>query len=741
MKRRTRSVLAGLRWLAAHQSGTGAWDPTQLDWCNGKRNSKAAVTGKGKKHYAIGVTSMALSAFLLGGYAYDTEHGFRRVIDRGFDWLLKQQDATGSFAKLTHEQGNYDHAFAALALADAYGEYGGTRFASPLRTALDYAVLARQPYGGWRYGIKPSASGGAMTACMLLPFLVVRRTFALRPSEDVGVYAQVVGSIWSARAAITKLVDPNTGQGGYLTRGSGSARPDGQFERWPAEHTEAMTAAALLVLSSTPGGAPRSRDRLLAHEPEWTSPRTVEHFYWYQAALALSMNESRKAVRWRLARAEMILGAQKQGTDPCGLAGSWDPDGPWGGDGGRVYSTAISILTLLAPYRFGELDDGRADLLTAVKNSTPSEAQALELAVLSKAARLIHDGALKTKPAATLLPSVGLLSRSVRLGIAGAYARRKLGASDVALLQALTSDADVGVRVRVAIALLPQRDERAEAARQSMRADADPRVRLLTMVGSAQLADTPPFAQAMSGFFKDDADLEGKTLDQVAESWARTEDDPVLIKAAFALLVEHNPDRALRVAKVLSDPPEENTPWVRRREAVLALGALASRADEATRALLGLAGTKSGSKVGGTARLPLASLWRNARKAFLSACRDCSLPALEWVADAISTASEGNVKGANDLSKMAAATQDPARLEVLIVAMGKIGPKSISKLKSLLKHKERSARIAVAKQLRRMYKSASSALSSLRSALKRADHTTERTAIREAIEAIERWNR
>ena len=35
--------------------------------------------------------------------------------------------------------------------------------------------------------------------------------------------------------------------------------------------------------------------------------------------------------------------------------GSWDPVGAWGEDGGRVYSTAILVLTLEAYYRYTKL--------------------------------------------------------------------------------------------------------------------------------------------------------------------------------------------------------------------------------------------------------------------------------------------------------------------------------------------------------------------------------------------------
>ena len=35
--------------------------------------------------------------------------------------------------------------------------------------------------------------------------------------------------------------------------------------------------------------------------------------------------------------------------------GSWDANGAWGEDGGRVYSTAILVLTLEAYYRYTRL--------------------------------------------------------------------------------------------------------------------------------------------------------------------------------------------------------------------------------------------------------------------------------------------------------------------------------------------------------------------------------------------------
>ena len=45
----------------------------------------------------------------------------------------------------------------------------------------------------------------------------------------------------------------------------------------------------------------------------------------------------------------------KTQRDDANFDGSWDPAGAWGEDGGRVYSTAILVLTLEAYYRYTKI--------------------------------------------------------------------------------------------------------------------------------------------------------------------------------------------------------------------------------------------------------------------------------------------------------------------------------------------------------------------------------------------------
>ena len=47
----------------------------------------------------------------------------------------------------------------------------------------------------------------------------------------------------------------------------------------------------------------------------------------------------------------MKAGTENQHADGSRL-GSWDPIGPWGPDGGRVYSTAVMTLALQIAHRY-----------------------------------------------------------------------------------------------------------------------------------------------------------------------------------------------------------------------------------------------------------------------------------------------------------------------------------------------------------------------------------------------------
>ena len=47
-----------------------------------------------------------------------------------------------------------------------------------------------------------------------------------------------------------------------------------------------------------------------------------------------------------------IADTQRKDGDVCGNRGSWDPQGPWAEEGGRVFSSAAAVLALNFYYRY-----------------------------------------------------------------------------------------------------------------------------------------------------------------------------------------------------------------------------------------------------------------------------------------------------------------------------------------------------------------------------------------------------
>jgi hypothetical protein len=72
-------------------------------------------------------------------------------------------------------------------------------------------------------------------------------------------------------------------------------------------------------------------------------------YYWYYGTLAMFQYGGPEWKKWNDAvRAALVAEQTTTGEN----AGSWDPRGPWGPYGGRVFSTAMSALCLEVYYRF-----------------------------------------------------------------------------------------------------------------------------------------------------------------------------------------------------------------------------------------------------------------------------------------------------------------------------------------------------------------------------------------------------
>jgi hypothetical protein len=79
------------------------------------------------------------------------------------------------------------------------------------------------------------------------------------------------------------------------------------------------------------------------------SPLTPDYYLWYNCTLAMFQAGGEPWDRWNPIVRDTIINLQRH--DGC-ARGSWDPSSKWGRTGGRIYTTALAVLTLEVYYRY-----------------------------------------------------------------------------------------------------------------------------------------------------------------------------------------------------------------------------------------------------------------------------------------------------------------------------------------------------------------------------------------------------
>ncbi|QDU69616.1 prenyltransferase/squalene oxidase repeat-containing protein [Engelhardtia mirabilis] len=356
------SIALGLEWLAEHQSPDGHWDGDDFAYQCDRGGPPA--DGEGSPLHDVGLTGLAVLAFM--GWGDTPESGdYADNIRRGLAWLRRSQDTdSGRIGVAVSSNSIYDHAIATLALCEAQAMAPAPMRGRAAQSAIDFAQRARSAYTGWRYQYPPDGTADtSVTGWMVLALSAARKAGL---ATDPAAFRDALG--W-----IDEVTDPATGRTGYMQPGEGVARPKHLIDVYPAELSEAMTAAGLLTrafasdaLDQPLAATDHSREAidrgvelLLALPPHWTEDGAgVDLYYWYYASYALfQLGGSHPSAwkRWEKALVDTLLPAQRQ--SPACFEGSFDPIGPWGEDGGRVYATAISVLSLEVFFRYERLDE------------------------------------------------------------------------------------------------------------------------------------------------------------------------------------------------------------------------------------------------------------------------------------------------------------------------------------------------------------------------------------------------
>jgi hypothetical protein len=325
-----RAVEASLRWMADVQEPAGFWSASRHGGGAAKVDPQGQNRLNGGLYADTGVTGLVVLSFLGAGYTHE-EGKYTDVVSRAIKWLIDQQHANGYLGgNATRYDMMYCHAMATFALAEAYGMQNDPTANPKLRDAVANGVklicAMQNDDGGWRYG-KVGESDMSMFGWQLM---------ALKSAVNAGVSVPEETRRGMTKFLKSRALGVNGGLAGYKS----TDRP-----------SPAMTAEALFcrqMFGARPNDA-ASQEAVSFLRQNLPRISAYDEYFWYYGTLAMFQMDGQPWEEWNGSLRDMLVGLQRtQGP----LAGSWDPNGKWAGIGGRLYSTAVSTMSLEVYYRF-----------------------------------------------------------------------------------------------------------------------------------------------------------------------------------------------------------------------------------------------------------------------------------------------------------------------------------------------------------------------------------------------------
>jgi hypothetical protein len=309
------SVALALEWLKRNQQNNGSWSLV------GPYADAAFYEN------TVAATAMALLAFQGAGHTH-REGEYKAVVGRGWDYLLKRQDADGLFSSdlVSSMQLLYSHGQATIAVCEIFGMTKDPKFQGPAERAIRYCIRAQAAEGGWRY-MPNSDSDMSVTGWFVMGLQSARMAGIEVPQATLD--------------NVTKFIDSVS-----LENGSRYTYKPGQPLEGPA-----MTAEALLCRQYL--GWKRDDTRLVKGLAYLTDnligKGESDVYYWYYATQACHHMEGETWNKWNGIMRQTLPSTQvKTGAE----SGSWDPGGDkWGPQGGRLYVTCLSTYMLEIYYR------------------------------------------------------------------------------------------------------------------------------------------------------------------------------------------------------------------------------------------------------------------------------------------------------------------------------------------------------------------------------------------------------
>lgn len=236
---------------------------------------------------------------------------FNGAIRRGLNFVLKQQNPkTGYIGRSM-----YNHGFATLALAEAYGMVEDERLGPALQKAVQLIVDAqsRNLFHAWRYAPESTDADTTVSGAQMVALFAARNAGVAVPEDAI-------------QKGLKFFATCQTPEGGYgYTSASG---PNG-----------ARTAIGCLLLSLSKEKHTKEFKSAFEYLQKAPTEQNYQHYYLYYAAQAFFHSSPQAWQTWNRKNIKTLASTQTA-------------DGSWEGPFGATFSTSASLLSLALNYRY-----------------------------------------------------------------------------------------------------------------------------------------------------------------------------------------------------------------------------------------------------------------------------------------------------------------------------------------------------------------------------------------------------